>query len=327
MIVYPLEERYGLPDGSRRVEATKRSPATLRLQPGPYLVVVALDDGRFHEVYRTVPENKHGMPSKSYAHTRWLTRVDGTVEWPEIDIPSADVANGMGKFDGAARFQVGEAARPQTPKHNRFVAAFHLDAHETTWGEFLARNRNRPPVSIKRSPDQFPPDNMPIASIWYDDALMHAERCGKRLPSEVEYEFAATAGGTRRFPWGDDSERLKKWTFGPVGTPKFDRIDAGVPVFGLYSNVAEWTCSWASAYPPRLDYQPAFPLPHEGTYIVRGGPPSVIAGDPNSNDILSGPRNRVAQHEKTLKPGIGFRCARSVRPRLKATDLERYLRD
>jgi formylglycine-generating enzyme required for sulfatase activity len=98
----------------------------------------------------------------------------------------------------------------------------------------------------------------------------------------------------------------------------------------LYSNVSEWTCSWASVYPPLLDYEGILPQPiprEEGTYIVRGGPFSVIQKDPDPKQYNTGPRHRIAQHKKALQPGLGFRCVRSLRPHLEAASLERYVRD
>ena len=65
------------------------------------------------------------------------------------------------------------------------------------------------------------------------------ELIGKRLPDEIEYEFATTFGGQRQVPWGDDLKRITDWPCGPIGQPDFDRLETVPPVVGLYSNVAE----------------------------------------------------------------------------------------
>ena len=326
IVVYPLESRYGFPDGTRRVAAAERSPVELQLPPGEYLVVAALDDERFHEVYRTVPVNPYALPAGHYRHMRWTTLVGGAVEWPEIVIPPAEVSRPMGWFAGADRFTLGPEGDPGNPRHQRSLSAFYLDSHEVTWAEFLAANDDLPPPSLLNL-EVLPEDrSLPIAHLWWNDAVMYAEKVGRRLPSEGEYEFAATSGGTRRFPWGNDPPPDWEWNFGPAGTPEFDRVDAGAPVYGLYSNVAEWTSSWAAPYPPLLDREPAFPPREHGYYIVRGGPPSVLLGTPNPAEFAAGPRQRIGQHYmKDLHPGIGFRCARSARPRLEASDLEQII--
>ncbi len=321
VVVYPLRARDGLPDGARRVEGAARTPVTLKLEPGIYLVVAALDDGRFHEVFRTVPEDPAGLSPKSYRHARWMRRADGPLEWPEIEIPESDIAAGMGRFDGDDEFRIGEPDRLDIPQHARAVAAFYLDPHETTWGEFLGVH-GQLPASLAYLNEPSAPGNYPISAIWYDDAVMYAEKVGKRLPTEAEYEFAATVGGTRRYPWGDDASLIQDWPFGPIGTPEYDCVETDVPIFGLYSNVAEWTSSRPSPYPPTLRGLTQFPMAPPGTFIVRGGPSSVIEGKPDPKELATGPRNRVGQIEKAMQPGLGFRCARSVRPRLNASDLE-----
>jgi formylglycine-generating enzyme required for sulfatase activity len=323
VVVYPLEHRYGLPDGTRRVEGERRSPVEMVLAPGMYLVVAALDDGRFHEVFRTVPVDQYAMLEQSYAHYHAAVLVGGTVELHPIEIPAADVADQMALFAGADEFQLGDEGSTEYRAHRRSVQPFRLDAREVTVGDLLQDPRYMSAGSLGFFAGKFPPPEFPISAIWYDDALSYAERIGKRLPTETEYEFAATSGGTRKFPWGNDDAPIGQWEFSQAGRPEFDCVDAAdVRVFGLYSNVAEWTSSWASAYPPRLDYEPAFPARAERTFIVRGGPPSVIRGVPEPPEFALGPRQRVALHDRERQPGVGLRCARSERPRLEAKNLE-----
>jgi formylglycine-generating enzyme required for sulfatase activity len=286
-----------------------------------------LDDGRFHEVYRTVPENPHVVPSGGASHLFWANRTDGRIEWPEITIPQLEISAGMAEFSGAERFQMGTAGDAQVPPHRRYVGSFLLDTHEMTWAEFLKHNKNQPPPSLMHLDGQLPASDLPVSGIWFNDAVSFAEGIGKRLPTEAEYEFAATSGGTRTFPWGDDVARIQEWPLGPTGTPEFDAVQANVPVYGLYSNVAEWTASWGSAYPPLMDYLPGLQPRTTGMWIVRGGPYSVITGNPVPAEFSFGPRQRVAQNELNLQKGLGFRCARSKQPRLNSSDLERYERD
>ena len=327
IVVYPVSEPYGFLDGTRRVEAEKRSPARLKLQPGIYVVVVVLDDGRFHEVYRHVPARPHSLAALPSAHVFWTNRVDGAIEWPTIQIPGTDVVNEMGTFEGADVFRMGDSSSTMTPEHNRFVGPFHLDTHEVSWRTFLANSNNQKPPSQHHLEADMSQSDLPLTGIWYHDAVAYAEKMGKRLPSEAEYEFAATLGGTQKFPWGDDASVITEWNLGVAGTSDFDRIDAGKTVWGLYSNAAEWTSSWASAYPPQLDYEPGFLPRAQGTWIVRGAPFSAFAGKPDAREFDFGPRYRVAIHEDAIHPGLGFRCARSVRPRVDAANLERFLNE
>jgi formylglycine-generating enzyme required for sulfatase activity len=154
--------------------------------------------------------------------------------------------------------------------------------------------------------------------LTFDEALVFAESVGKRLPTEAEYEFVATGGGTRAFPWGDVWPQGAVWEIGPVGQSAVDRLEVQVTVRGLWSNVAEWTDSWPIEYPVaihgadgRRDPRTAAALA-QLSRVVRGGPRCVIEGRPERE---LGPRSREAADAATRYPGVGFRCARSARPR------------
>jgi formylglycine-generating enzyme required for sulfatase activity len=161
----------------------------------------------------------------------------------------------------------------------------------------------------------------PVSCVSFDEAQQYAERVGKRLPTEAEYEYAATEGGRRKVPWTSPQAAPDEWTFGPAGATGPDTVTwAGSQVFGLYSNVAEWTES-------RFTLDPALatdlgPLPEwqKQTRIVRGGQGSVMTRTPSRAEWLLGPCQRVSATPDTQQPGLGFRCVRSARPRLSAED-------
>ena len=69
VVFIPLGENDGEP---RPEQASKpaTSPATFRLVPGYYLVVASLRDGRFHEVYRFVPDAT-GQLRGIFPHNTW----------------------------------------------------------------------------------------------------------------------------------------------------------------------------------------------------------------------------------------------------------------
>lgn len=318
LVLFPIDPETGEPQRDKVVRPSQKTPAEVELIPGDYFVVAIPNepDFVFHEVYRRVPGPRAGLPGV-YRHIRWKIRNDGVVELPEIKLPSASVTAGMALIDGDDAFVMGSDTVPTVPVHEHPVVSFYLDTHEVTVDDILnidEETRRFPPYALRLMPDQPPNPGRAVSNISYDSALNCAEKLGKRLPTEAEYEFAATNRGRQLFPWGDDPKPLENWLFVTEGSPDWDRLETNPPVFGLYSNLAEWTCSWPIPYPyqMKLGMRPNPLLANDR--IVRGGSSSVIAGDPKGGDWKYGPRQRVKQTLETTTPGLGFRCARSAKP-------------
>jgi formylglycine-generating enzyme required for sulfatase activity len=200
------------------------------------------------------------------------------------------------------------------PLHVRSVEPFYLDKTEVTVARYREVRKGLP----ERLAGLSPGDDEAVRFVTFDEAVRCAEEMGKRLPDEAEYEFAATNAGKNRFPWGDDFDRIKSWTYGPVGIPAYDRALANREVCGLYSNVAEWTSSWHAPY-PGTEWSPYFAAHFREQRVVRGGPFSVVRGDadPRGRDAneLWDARTRQGIDRDKAHAGLGFRCARSFKPR------------
>jgi formylglycine-generating enzyme required for sulfatase activity len=212
---------------------------------------------------------------------------------------------------GAAELMLDRSGKDAFGPQRRRVPAFYLDTTEVSAGPFqhwLRRGKGSPPDH---------PD-LAASDVTWDQAAAYAEKFGKRLPDETEYEYAATACGKYTFPWGNSAAPLqgKPWTFGPVGQPAYDRLvlPGQPPVFGLYSNVAEWTTSWPGSDPTKKQPEPTSKL-----RVIRGAPAAVVFGN-GPLGVIVGPRERYSFASPVSRPAIGFRCARSVRPRLRAED-------
>ncbi|MFO0842673.1 MAG: bifunctional serine/threonine-protein kinase/formylglycine-generating enzyme family protein [Gemmataceae bacterium] len=321
---FPLGERTGEP----RPDAVVRGKdgEAVRLLPGHYLVVAVsdADPGQFHEVFRVVPGDGRDIRGP-FRHQEWRG-VDGVTELGKVklhrlvrppDMSLFPAAEGFDTFGKVPRVEGGEVV---FPKQRRRVPAFLLDTTEVRadgyhrWLKGAVRSEERPVPS---------PDH-PATSMTWDYAAAYAEWAGKRLPDEYEYEYAATACGRFRFPWGDSVEPLrgKGWSFGPVGQPAFDRVQPTPDqpaVFGLYSNVAEWTSSWPGFIPAGGPGVPLWTL-----RVVRGGPDSVVRGKAQLEREVEGPRRGLNLTgfgvRDEPRPGLGFRCARSAEPRREAKD-------
>ena len=144
-------------------------------------------------------------PDSQLNHLSWRETDDRTVVLPGITIPPVNLADlpstiklmtyfAGGSFEmGSKRFDY------QSLPHKRQVAPFYLDPIEGTWRAYI---KQQPEA---KSPPEIPGEDYPVTRISHDLAVAHAERVGKRLPDEAEYEFAATNGGTQEYPWGNDA--------------------------------------------------------------------------------------------------------------------------
>jgi formylglycine-generating enzyme len=143
-------------------------------------------------------------------------------------------------------------------------------------------------------------ENHPVVHIAFEDAEAYAKWAGKRLPTEIEWEYAARGGvNGKRFAWGDELHPSGQYlanTFQGVFPHQNEGLDGFVgtsPVktfapnpFGLYDmigNVWELTSDWYDALKfarlagkaPKLDagmnpcYNPDNPFAMER--VIKGG--------------------------------------------------------
>ncbi len=317
--IVPVDEETGLPIEAQVVRPKGKTPLVVDLPPAMYLVVVEIPNFGFHEVYRLVPRPDELVPLNHLA-SRSQPKSDGTVELASIRIRSkSEVIAGMALFSGG-RFTMGDVRLTGTEPSEIDVSSFYLAAHEVTVREFRRFSNSLPPELVRVAEDFELPldDSSALTCVTFAEALNYAERIGMRLPTEEEYEFAATAGGTRRYPWGDDASLIDKWEFGQTGQPEFDRTETDPPVFGLYSNIAEWTDS--RKQPGQFGAAPfaasqMIKRMSLDSRVVRGGTYSVAERKPKNRELSVGPRWGHAVSQDSRLPGLGFRCARSAKPR------------
>ncbi|MBI3864501.1 MAG: protein kinase [Planctomycetia bacterium] len=314
VVFIPLSPTTGEPQPRDAVSAG-RSPVKVRLVPSDYLVVAYMDGKkRFHEVYRHVPGDPKAIP-KTFNHQFWTNPEPGVVELPAIEIPEETVTNGMAPIEGSKDFTVGDATIEGTPLHDRRVPEFFLDPTKVSIKEWTKEPR-RPIHATLAAAHVY----RPITYVAWDRAVAYAEKVGKRLPDEFEYELAATKRGRQKFPWGNNDPPAKNWVPGPVNKTDYDRLDTQPPVISLYSNVGEWTMSWGVAYPTKERPRPSEPLASNDIRVVRGGPKSVVEPNFEGKDTPQNPRSRLGYPRWHTSPGLGFRCARSASPRLDPKD-------
>ena len=157
------------------------------------------------------------------------------------------------------------------------------------------------------------PDH-PVCHVSYYEAEAYARYAGKRLPTEFEWEAAATwspSGSPLSYPWGEDPPtsdlaNLDQLSFGTQPVGSYPRNVSPLGCYGMIGDVWEWTSSDFLGYPgfqsfPYREYSEVF---FGSDYkVLRGGSWATRPGA-----IRSTFRNWDYPIRRQIFSG--FRCAR-----------------
>ncbi|MDH6104582.1 ergothioneine biosynthesis protein EgtB [Anabaenopsis tanganyikae CS-531] len=164
----------------------------------------------------------------------------------------------------------------ERPAHKRYLETYYIDRYPVTCGQyrlFMAaggyddsrwwsaagwkwRENQQVIQPLYWSGDRHG-DNHPVCGVSWYEAEAYSRFVGKRLPTEAEWEKAASwdakAGCSRVYPWGNKfptSEYCNCDRSIGETTPVND-YPAGKSSYGLYDtlgNVWEWTSTWFDGY-------------------------------------------------------------------------------
>ena len=260
---------------------------------------------------------------------------------------------GMVRFPGG-RVEIGtddrsEAYDNERPRHAADVRPFEIDVHPVTNGQYLEfieaggyrrpelwseaglhwleESRAEAPKYWSRSGDGWTarvmdrvgpvqPDH-PVCHVCYHEAEAIARWVGKRLPSEIEWEAAASwhpdTGRKLRYPWGDEPPsrelaNLDQLGFGTAAVAAYPRNRSPIGCRGMIGDVWEWTSSDFGSWPgfeafPYSEYSEVF---FGDEYkVLRGGSWATRPG---------AMRSTFRNWDYPIRRQIfsGFRCARDA---------------
>ena len=157
----------------------------------------------------------------------------------------------------------------------------------------------------------------PVCHVCYYEAEAYATFARKRLPTEFEWEAAATwdpASSTQRtYPWGEEPPTLAfanvdVLTFGPAQAGAYAQNVSPIGCYGMIGDVWEWTSTNFQAYP---GYE-TFPYP-EYSEVFFGDQYKVLRGGAWSTRGAA-IRGTFRNWDYPIRRQIfsGFRCVRDV---------------
>ena len=137
-----------------------------------------------------------------------------------------------------------------------------------------------------RTPDR----ETPVCHVCYHEAEAYAAFADKRLPTEFEWEAAATwdpeTATKRSYPWGEEAPTQERanvdvLTFGPASAGSYIQNVSPIGCYGMIGDVWEWTSTDFHAYPgyetfPYPEYSEVFfgseyKVLRGGAWATRGG--------------------------------------------------------
>jgi formylglycine-generating enzyme required for sulfatase activity len=212
----------------------------------------------------------------------------------------------------AGEFRMGstDGDDDERPVHTvRISQPFYLGVHAVTQDQWEAVMGN--------NASEFAGDpNRPVETVSWEDVQEFIGRLNAReghtlyrLPTEAEWEYAARAGSTTAYCFGDDSRRLGEyaWYRANAGGQTHPVATLQPNAWGLYDmhgNVWEWVQDWYGEYAAESVTDPQGPASGSDR-VLRGGGWGAGAGDCRSAD-----RYHVAPGRRT--DHLGFRLLRTA---------------
>jgi formylglycine-generating enzyme required for sulfatase activity len=226
---------------------------------------------------------------------------------------------------GPAGFTMGKGLRGgrDTPHQVVLTQPFCMDATEVTVGAYKpcvdAGKCTTPKIARWTNyPDKV---DEPMLNVDWRQARAYCEFRGQHLPSEAQWEWAATGGDGRKWPWGDEAPTCEHadFTIGSLPTPsadagchgggpskvgahpKGDRLWPGGAIHDLAGNVWEWCHDNFRPYAGAMERDPVHMDAEGSTHVVRGG-----GWNRSAVGIMAAYRGgAVVDYQR---PGLGFRC-------------------
>jgi formylglycine-generating enzyme required for sulfatase activity len=220
-----------------------------------------------------------------------------------------------------------DGSRDEMPRHPITLPGFAMDIHPVTNEQFVRflqamggeKDSNNNDIirlrdsRIKRSVGKLLIESgygkHPVVGVTWYGAVAYAKWIGKRLPSEAEWEVAASSGQENHlYSTGLDIERTQANFFSSDTTAVMSYPPNALGLYDMAGNVYEWCQDWyAYNYYDTSSVEPQNPQgPLQGVYrVLRGGCWKSLR-----EDMRTAHRHR--NNPGAMNGTYGFRCATDV---------------
>jgi len=198
----------------------------------------------------------------------------------------------------------------EKPQHRVQLQSFAIGKYEVTQEQWYAVIGNNPSYNKGRT--------LPVEQVFWDDVQHFIaklnQRTGQkyRLPSEAEWEYAARAGSTTEWSFGNDESKLGNYAwYNQNSGGKTQAVGQKLPntfgLFDMHGNVWEWVQDcWHETYTGAPTDGSAWTTGcRDNSRVLRGGSwYDYSAGLRSASRCRHGPVARYC--------GFGFRLARDL---------------
>jgi formylglycine-generating enzyme required for sulfatase activity len=221
-------------------------------------------------------------------------------------------------------FGKGHQSNTDIPHRVVLTQPFCMDKLETTvkeWKWCMAEHGCRQPDLAHRFVTWPDKDDHPVNAVSFGDARYFCSLKGKTLPTEAQFEWAATEGDGRTYPWGNEPANCERADYvpgvlghpagdagcrgggpSPVGShPLGDKVWPSGAIHDLAGNVWEWCIDNYEPYPQQKQTDPLPWRAETAPHVVRGG------GWNRSHQGIKAAFRGAAVFDYRV-PGLGFRC-------------------
>lgn len=147
---------------------------------------------------------------------------------------------------------------------------FYIGKFEVTQAQWLA--------VMMTSPSIYKGFNKPVENVSWDDAVNFCQKLSQmtgekfRLPTEAEWEYAARAGTTTKYYWGESDDNAGQYAWYQVSStrPVGQKLPNNWGLYDMSGNVWEWCTDWHGSYSAESVVDPQGPQRGKSR-VLRGG--------------------------------------------------------